>query len=38
MSGKRLRSIRLQALTDSGHAFGGNLEAESLEDEINWRN
>jgi GNAT superfamily N-acetyltransferase len=34
---KRLRSIRLQALTDSGHAFGGNLEAETLEDEITWR-
>lgn len=34
---QRLRSIRLQALTDSGHAFGGTLEAESAEDEITWR-
>ena len=34
---QRLRSIRLQALTDSGHAFGGTLEAESLEDETTWR-
>lgn len=34
---QRLRSVRLQALTDSGHAFGGTLEAESLEDETTWR-
>ena len=34
---QRLRSIRLQALTDSGHAFGGSREAESAEDEITWR-
>jgi hypothetical protein len=30
---QRLRSIRLEALTDSGHAFGGTFEAESAEDE-----
>ena len=34
---ERLRSIRLQALTESGHAFGGTLEAESAEDETAWR-
>lgn len=34
---QRLRSIRLQALTDSGHAFGGTLEGESAEDEAAWR-
>ena len=34
---ERLRSIRLQALTESGHAFGGTLEAESAEDETVWR-
>ena len=34
---ERLRSIRLQALTESGHAFGGTLEAESAEDESAWR-
>ena len=35
---QRLRSIRLEALTESEHAFGGTLEAESVEDEISWRN
>ena len=35
---QRLRSIRLQALADSEHAFGGTLEAESVEDENSWRN
>ena len=35
---ERLRSIRLQALADSEHAFGGTLEAESVEDENSWRN
>jgi len=35
---QRLRSIRLQALTESEHAFGGTLEAESVEDENSWRN
>jgi hypothetical protein len=35
---QRLRSIRLQALTESGHAFGGTLEAESAEDENAWLN
>jgi RimJ/RimL family protein N-acetyltransferase len=35
---QRLRSIRLQALADSEHAFGGTLEAESAEDENSWRN
>ena len=35
---QRLRSIRLQALTESGHAFGGTLEVESAEDETIWRN
>jgi GNAT superfamily N-acetyltransferase len=34
---QRLRSIRLEALTDSGHAFGGTYEAESAEDENTWR-
>ena len=34
---QRLRSIRLQALADSEHAFGGTLEAESAEDETAWR-
>ena len=34
---ERLRSIRLQALTESGHAFGGTFEAESAEDESAWR-
>jgi hypothetical protein len=34
---QRLRSIRLEALTESEHAFGGTLEAESVEDENSWR-
>jgi len=34
---QRLRTIRLQALTESGHAFGGTLEAESIETETAWR-
>ena len=34
---ERLRSIRLQALTESGHAFGGTFEVESAEDESAWR-
>jgi len=34
---QRLRTIRLKALTESGHAFGGTLEAESAEDEATWR-
>ena len=34
---QRLRSIRLQALTESGHAFGGTYEVESTEDEAAWR-
>jgi len=34
---QRLRSIRLEALTDSGHTFGGTYEAESVEDESTWR-
>jgi len=34
---QRLRSIRLEALTDSGHTFGGTYEAESAEDESMWR-
>lgn len=34
---QRLRTIRLQALTESGHAFGGTFEAESAEDESAWR-
>ena len=33
---QRLRSIRLQALTESEHAFGGTLEAESIETETAW--
>ena len=34
---QRLRSIRLQALSDSEHAFGGTFESESAEDESTWR-
>jgi len=34
---QRLRSIRLQALAESGHAFGGTLEVERAEDENAWR-
>jgi GNAT superfamily N-acetyltransferase len=34
---QRLRAIRLKALTESGHAFGGSLETESAEDEATWR-
>ena len=34
---QRLRSIRLEALADSEHAFGGTLEAESIETETAWR-
>ncbi len=33
----RLRAIRLRALEDSSHAFGGTFEAESVEDEAAWR-
>ena len=33
----RLRDIRLAALENDGHAFGGNLEAESSYDESAWR-
>ena len=35
---QRLRAIRLRALTESEHAFGGTFEAESAENEISWRN
>jgi GNAT superfamily N-acetyltransferase len=34
---QRLRTIRLKALTESGHAFGGTFEVESAEDEATWR-
>ena len=34
---ERVRAIRLRALGDSGHAFGGTFEAESAEDEATWR-
>jgi GNAT superfamily N-acetyltransferase len=34
---QRLRAIRLKALTESGHAFGGTFETESAEDEASWR-
>ena len=34
---QRLRSIRLQALTESGHAFGGTFDVESAENETAWR-
>ena len=34
---ERVRAIRLRALEDSGHAFGGTFEAESAEDEATWR-
>ena len=33
----RLRDIRLAALAGDGHAFGGNLAAESQYDEMAWR-
>jgi len=33
----RLRDIRLKALIDSPHAFGGTYEKESLLDEQQWR-
>jgi len=35
---QRLRTIRLQALTESGHTFSGTFEVESTEDEAAWRN
>ena len=34
---QRLRAIRLRALTESEHAFGGTFEAESAENEATWR-
>jgi GNAT superfamily N-acetyltransferase len=34
---ERVRAIRLRALEDSGHAFGGTFDAESAEDEATWR-
>jgi len=34
---QRVRAIRLKALTESGHAFGGTFETESAEDEATWR-
>jgi GNAT superfamily N-acetyltransferase len=34
---ERARAIRLRALEDSGHAFGGTFDAESAEDEATWR-
>jgi len=34
---QRLRDIRLAALRHDGHAFGGNLEAESAMSENEWR-
>ena len=34
---QRLRAIRLKALTESGHAFGGTFKTESAEDEASWR-
>ena len=34
---ERLRDIRLAALQSDGHAFGGNLEAESQMTETEWR-
>lgn len=34
---ERLRDIRLAALENDGHAFGGNLEAESAYGESEWR-
>ena len=33
----RLRDIRLAALENDGHAFGGNLEAERSYSELDWR-
>ena len=33
----RLRDIRLKALIDSPHAFGGTFENESAFDEDRWR-
>jgi GNAT superfamily N-acetyltransferase len=34
---QRVRAIRLRALTESEHAFGGTFEAENAENEISWR-
>jgi RimJ/RimL family protein N-acetyltransferase len=34
---ERLRDIRLAALRNDGHAFGGNLEAEGAMSENEWR-
>jgi GNAT superfamily N-acetyltransferase len=34
---ERLRDIRLAALHNDGHAFGGNLESESQMTEAEWR-
>jgi GNAT superfamily N-acetyltransferase len=34
---ERVRAIRLRALEDSGHAFGGTFDAESAEDAATWR-
>ena len=33
----RARELRLTSLRDSGHAFGGNLETESVQSESEWR-
>ncbi len=33
----RARELRLDSLRDSAHAFGGNLETESVENEAQWR-
>ena len=33
----RARELRLASLRDSAHAFGGNLETESVENEAQWR-
>lgn len=33
----RARELRLASLRDSGHAFGGNLETESVQSESEWR-
>ena len=34
---QRVRAIRLRALEESGHAFGGTFKTESAEDEASWR-
>ena len=34
---QRLRTLRLASLQESGYAFGGNLDLESAQSEVQWR-